>query len=358
MKKEIYKIKKVILKVVFERFFKFEIIKLKELDFFKEVLIGVSEFQKTGVSTKDSYWAMRKLHVLTKGESSLLIGNALGKKPIENLNPLNGVLNFENKSLFEDAVDQMKNEGFFVFPTKLKEQSIKGIIDFARNNPCEFGNVTDLENRKFIFEKQLGDGKTNILGPRCDFSQDQIFSCEYTRELVYEESILAFAQAYLGCQPLLDLTAMWWSFVSDSNLKSQAAQMYHFDLDRLKFIKFFFYLTDVTTETGPHCFVKGTHNKMKDVISHDGRFDDKLINESFKQSEVVEIIGSAGTIVAVDTKGLHKGKELYHGNRLIFQIEFASTLFGQNYEKVQLLENLDNYTRHPSSYIDYFKKEK
>ena len=58
---------------------------------------------------------------------------------------------------------------------------------------------------------------------------------------------------------------MWWSSKSNFN-DPKSAQEFHFDLDSIKWLKFFIYLTDVEANTGPHIYVKGTHNSKKDLI--------------------------------------------------------------------------------------------
>jgi hypothetical protein len=45
----------------------------------------------------------------------------------------------------------------------------------------------------------------------------------------------------------------------------------------------------------------------------------------------MEIIAPRGTLIAVDTSGLHKGKPVVAGHRLILQLEYTSALFGQGY---------------------------
>ena len=43
---------------------------------------------------------------------------------------------------------------------------------------------------------------------------------------------------------------------------------------------------------------------------------------------MIEVTGKKGTIVALDTRGLHKGKRLNKGDRFIMQFEFTGNLFG------------------------------
>ena len=55
---------------------------------------------------------------------------------------------------------------------------------------------------------------------------------------------------------------------------------------------------------------------------------------------MVEITGKTGTMLAVDTRGLHKGKPLEARDRLIFQVQFADSLFGQNYPPIDIPSNV------------------
>ena len=138
---------------------------------------------------------------------------------------------------------------------------------------------------------------------------------------------------------------MWWSAAFSRKASSEAAQLYHFDMDRFKFIKFFFYLTDVDSSNGPHCYIRGSHKWLPDRLWKDGRIQDAEIFENFHKQDIVEITGKKGTIIAVDTRGLHKGKVLEKGERLIFQVEYANSLFGAEYNTIDLTKHADEETR-------------
>ncbi len=127
---------------------------------------------------------------------------------------------------------------------------------------------------------------------------------------------------------------MWWSCPGPAN--SEAAQLYHFDMDRPQFLKVFFYLTDVDADTGPHCYIKGSHRDRPAALWRDGRHDDTQVLESCGRDREVEVTGSEGSAFAVDTSGLHKGKPLVRGNRLVLQVEYTSALFGTIYSRQQV----------------------
>ncbi len=121
--------------------------------------------------------------------------------------------------------------------------------------------------------------------------------------------------------------------------------MFHFDLDRIRFLKVFFYLTDVNSATGPHMYIQRTHKSKPSGFFEDRRFRDDEITTAFRPEEIVELVGAAGTIIAVDTIGLHKGKALTTGSRLILQFEFANSLFGAPYERLSLPDGLTDDLR-------------
>jgi hypothetical protein len=129
---------------------------------------------------------------------------------------------------------------------------------------------------------------------------------------------------------------MWWSRPFHGKASTEAAQLYHFDMDRIKFLKFFFYLTDVTPETGPHCYVRGSSKRKPAPILRDGRISDEEIDRHYPKADLVEICGGTGSIIAVDTRGWHKGKALTQGERLLLQFEFTNSMFGQNYPRTHL----------------------
>ena len=101
-------------------------------------------------------------------------------------------------------------------------------------------------------------------------------------------------------------------------------------MDRIKFLKVFFYLTDVDADTGSHCYVPASHRRKPAALLRDGRYSDEEITRHYG-STPVEITGRRGTILLADTRGIHKGKPLARGERLILQFELAPSLFGQYY---------------------------
>jgi hypothetical protein len=60
---------------------------------------------------------------------------------------------------------------------------------------------------------------------------------------------------------------------------------------------------------------------------------DDAVREAGLWDDVTELTGPAGTIMAVDTIGLHKGKTPVTADRLALENEFSTSLFGMDYER-------------------------
>lgn len=235
-----------------------------------------------------------------------------------------------------NVCDQIKSNGYYIFPNLLDKTIIEELKTFASTTPVHY-LIADKDNISYSKEavKYLEANEMSNRYQLLDISQFK--HSKAALDIVQDANLLHIANNYLGARPILDLIIFWWSKsfkninvdeATKELLKNRSAQLFHFDMDRLKFLKFFIYATDVDTHTGPHVYVKNTHQKIPTYITKDGRYSDDLINQ-MEGSNVIEINGKAGSVIAVDTRGLHKGKELEDGERLIFQLEFTNSLFGK-----------------------------
>jgi len=283
-----------------------------------------------------SYASLRKLFVLTNGRFNDFVSRLISfKKKKYNDIIANGVLGNLSPEHVRQIAGELEQNGMYIFENVLDENTVKAIEEFARKEPATYLMVDNTKKAKYSDNKVYVDPE-NPVSPRYEYGFDQIMKCKELESLVFDQSLLAVAQEYLKCSPVLDLVAFWWSLPYKGKGKSEAAQMYHFDMDRIKFIKFFFYLTDVDTDTGPHCYVKSSHKRLPPALLKDGRIEDAEIERAFSKNNMIEICGKRGTIMAVDTRGLHKGKPLTKGYRLLFQIEMANSMFGQYYPPVTI----------------------
>ena len=299
----------------------------KLVDIFLE---GYQSFIETKFTPQNSYLALRYLYCLTNGYFNDFISDCINQfNPPYQLNCTNGILGELEKFKISNIVEQITQHGFYIFNQKLSLDICEKLKLFALTTPSKPYPSSE-GNEKTIYNSK------KLLAQTYHFDESDLLNNSEIQNLLVDSSILAIAQAYLGCKPIQDIVAMWWSTAFDKEPVSEAAQLYHFDMDRIKFIKFFIYLTEVTTHNGPHCHVRGSHESKPLELLKDGHIPDSEIEQYYGKEDIVEIIGSTGTIFAADTRGFHKGKHLHSSERLIFEIEFTNSLFGADYSNFSI----------------------
>jgi hypothetical protein len=250
--------------------------------------------------------------------------------------PVTGALGHVDSNALTPILRSLREDGFARWPTRLDPEMVRRLHDFARSAPAL--RRLRLHSHEPVECYPGADAQAK----RYDFDQQVMIENSDIRALVFDPSVRAVAAAVLGCEPVQDLLAMWWSTPfrppadQDEQQRSAAAQLHHFDMDRLGFIKMFFYLTDVTPETGPLCLVRGSHLKKPEELWRDGRISDAEIAAHFPPEQRMELPGSAGTILLVDTRAFHQGKPPVSGERLLFQIEWSIDLYGTPYKTLTL----------------------
>ena len=177
---------------------------------------------------------------------------------------------------------------------------------------------------------------------RLDYEASELSKITEVQNLICNPKLYAIAKDYLGAEPVIDVLTAWDSLPSEEP-DSNAAQMYHFDLDRISWVKVFLYLSDVDENSGPHCFVQKSHRgNLPEHLLNKGysRHSDEVIQSSFAATDILEMVGKSGTLLLEDTSGLHKGKLVQKGHRRILQWQYSVSNFGANYNPIRVDNNL------------------
>lgn len=281
---------------------------------------GYRRHLATGETPRASYQAMRKVY----GSASTSVWDAMVTKAAGEHAPLR--LADDPRGLVHGRIDEtcdaLRADGFAILPDRLDLTACDELEAVARAGDCR------------LTEPISPDGPSRArfdpdapLAVRYDLDEQDVVASLAAQRVLADESLLALAQRYLGAAPVQDLVAMWWSAAVGRGASSAAAQQFHFDLDRLRFLKFFVFLTDVDERTGPHVYVRGSHGPKPGQLRHDGRHSDASVEAAYPGA-ATPIVGERGTMLLADTIGLHKGLDLQEGHRLVFQVEWASSLFG------------------------------
>jgi hypothetical protein len=293
--------------------------------------IGLLQNKLFKSTNKYSYLAFRQLYGLTNGRLnerySQKISRQKGKYDFPAIT--NGIIGELDHKRLEQITLKIKEQGYFIFQDKLPEETCDEILKYSLEISA---STIDGDKPQSLLKYDA----VNPVATMYKFNEEDLLKNENLQEILFDVNFTRIAQAYLDCKPLNNSLIMWWSSLFKKSASSKAAQLYHFDMDHLKFIKFFIYLTDVDTNSGPHCFISSSHKNKPKHLRQDRRFSDKEIHENYNSSQVIEICGQQGTIAAVDTSGIHKGKLPINKDRLIVQLEFTNSFFGQKTAKPKL----------------------
>jgi hypothetical protein len=292
---------------------------------------GYLRFVKTGRTTLEDGVTLRRLFRKTNGRFNDVITwyHRLTRPPRRFDTTASFLGNFGPEEL-RYMVRRLDRDGYVVFDRLLDSVTCQGLIDFALRTPMRYLTVGGGDSSERIcFDPD------KPVAVKYDLEMQQIMENSLAQRVVSDPGLLTVAEAYFRTRAIHDIVAMWWSAPA-VEASSAAAQMFHFDMDRIKFLKFFVYLTDVGPLNGPHVYIAGSHRRLPRGLCADRRLTDDEVYRHVPKQNVVEIVGPRGTVCAVDTRGLHKGKQLFEGNRLIFQVEFATSLFGYPYPPVLL----------------------
>ena len=119
---------------------------------------------------------------------------------------------------------------------------------------------------------------------------------------------------------------------------NHSAQMFHFDLDRICWLKVFIYLTDTDENSGPHEYIETSHKvgaKPQELLNEGySRISEEKIMKHYKKEKFKKICGSKGTVFIGDTSCYHRGFPPRNNHRLMLVIEFSNSLFGASQKKI------------------------
>ena len=298
---------------------------------------GLLIYWMSGLIIPKTYSSLVFTFCITSGKIndwlSKLISIGCGKIQLKNKKGILGDLS--NNDSLSEIVNQIREKGYVVFPGILPEKTLNNLINITLTTEAMV-RKSDLQDGEFYTGKYVYYGdKPNAI--RYDYLVDDLLKSEDVQDLISDESLLAVAQSYLRATPLVDVLSMWWHTNFSDKPDSTAAQYFHFDMDRIKWLKVFIYLTDVGPQNGPHYYIEGTHkaNSIPSKLLDKGyvRLMDYEVSEIYNNNRIIEFVGKKGTVIIEDTRGLHKGGHVVGDPRLILQLQFSNSLFGADQEK-------------------------
>lgn len=227
-------------------------------------------------------------------------------------------------------------EGFADLGVLVDAASVAQMLAYFRSAPLYAGHVVEHSDD---VPREFGEiRRTSHYG--C-YDRAHVLGCPHLIEIANDPLLLQSAEAYLGCPPTIYSLNAWWSF-AQSGTAAPYSQSLHRDIEELRFVTLFIYLTPVGDRNGPHRYVKHSHNKavLAEALLKSGWQPgaiETLIDPLFKgigydQSARADALlgrlatvwkGPAGSAILADTYGLHMGVPVLEGERLMVWVRYG-----------------------------------
>jgi hypothetical protein len=284
----------------------------------------------TGQTPKYAHLALVTLFTYHGGREHDFLAKVIGIfHPPYRLRETSGVLGRLTPEELAAVLEKLECDGYHVFENCLSPEFCDAIVRRSVHAECHVTGdelVGQAQVRRYERSKPTAAMYT--------LTRDDTTDIPEIQQLLSDPSIIAVAQNYLKSKPIISAVSMSWSAAVKSIPDKEAAQEFHWDMERIKWLRFFIYLTDVTPDSGPHCFIAGTHRAR--TIPHEllrlgyARHSDDAILNVYGQDAYREFVGPRGTIIAEDSRGFHKGLMPRKGDRLLLAFEVSNTTFGVN----------------------------
>ena len=206
------------------------------------------------------------------------------------------------------AIQNLKEHGIFdeLF---LPEKETNQILEFCKITKFNFNRD---ENYKINFSERLNQKNLYIMN-----INNPHLNCETINKITHDQQIILLIKDYFGINPLIDSTQIFWSipcFDNNGNIIKPPNNEfgYHYDIDGFKFLKLFFYLTDVNNDKdGSHVFIKKNKQNKQFIKSIHRRVSDDFVEQNYSD-RIFKVIGKKGKGFLEDTSNYHKGNFPYN----------------------------------------------
>jgi hypothetical protein len=207
--------------------------------------------------------------------------------------------------------DQLRRDGLTARQAPLPAHVLGDLLAYFKATPCHDPYRAHLGT--FPWDAPVSI-ETNI----GYYTWEDVLRAPHMIDLMNQPDILAVAESYIGCKPVIDNIGATWSYPGRETAKG--VQRFHRDFDCARGFKAFYYLTDVDEESGPHTFVRGSHRDRR-LESGKAQTDHAII-DTFGADAIARITAPAGTWFLEDVYGFHKGQLPTDRPRLLLAIEY------------------------------------
>jgi hypothetical protein len=224
----------------------------------------------------------------------------------------------------------------------------KKIINDLRNNgycTCHYDDIFgegSFMKEVYPHSKKIKNKLENkLINDNTVFRSDKKFVARYysNNSIIKIKSILNnlsvtdffwdIAYKYLGSIPKITNLDYWLNIPTNIK-KPTSSQLWHKDYEDLSLLKVFIYLEDVDENSGPFSYVSASHetgpnsNLFKRNYPNGIVLKDEEVNKHFSSDKILRFKVPKGTLVFVDTSGIHRGGFCTKSNRFLFTFTYTS----------------------------------
>ena len=219
---------------------------------------------------------------------------------------------------------------------QMPRETVDKIMRYAVTAPCYADRMERLGfvvHERALAERALE--KPILLAQYFNSTQ----ACAAIDQLSKDPALLRIATEFIGAPARFVGANLWWTFpvqASDED-RDRHAHFFHRDVDDFRFLKFFFYVTDVPQNEGAHVCVRGSHHRPPILRTSDRwklrRYRDAEIAHTYPEQDVLEICGPAGSGFADITLCVHKGRSPQSQPRLLLQLQYGLFDYGVMHDR-------------------------
>lgn len=223
------------------------------------------------------------------------------------------------------VVQSLRADGIFA-GIILPEQLLNKILHYVHTYDCYAGGKTNM-GFKISEKDEIDQICTQPFYTARYYNVST--SCSPIMEVVNDCLIQEIATQYLGNHAQYNGTSLYWTFPlegTSSDADQQHFSKFHYDIDDYACLRFCFYLSKVTADSGAHVCILGSHKKKS--LLHTLNFFTRIQSEQelvklYERERFMTLTGDVGFGFIEDTFCFHRGIVPRKQPRLFLQLHFS-----------------------------------
>jgi hypothetical protein len=228
----------------------------------------------------------------------------------------------------QDAVDQFNGllaERRRQYPGALADQYPGVASELEENGYCVLRQAFDLDTLGRLRDEAAAAWDDVRLLKKNDHNMQMVghpmLNLPAAFEIAFDDFLIDIATSYFQCLPGVGTVNMRRSFVNDS--PPVETMLWHSDRNSYRFLKFFFYLTDVDVDSGPFTYVEGSHSRKFEGWLDKYRWNHEEIVERYGEARIRYLTGQVGDVVIANTTGFHRGTKPAKHERVMYTVNYG-----------------------------------